>query len=57
MKIINGKKYAKNNKEYIQSLFKAGGTCVGFYKETKANPIHILTDNQRNIITNMGTEC
>lgn len=32
---FNGKKYAKNNDEFIDSLFHAGGTCNGFYKKTK----------------------
>jgi len=46
MIIINGEKYAKNNKEYIQALFKAGGTCEGFYKETRTKTI--LTDHNKN---------
>jgi hypothetical protein len=32
---INGKKYAKNEKEFTESLFNSGGTCEGYYKETK----------------------
>ena len=37
MKIINGKKYAKNDKEFINTLFdKQGGTANGYYKETKS---------------------
>ena len=35
MLIFNGKKYAKNNDEFISSLFVAGATCNGFYKRTK----------------------
>jgi hypothetical protein len=31
---INGKKFAKNEAEFMDSLFEAGGTCVGFYKKT-----------------------
>jgi hypothetical protein len=29
---IGNKKYAKNNNEFTDSLFKSGGTCDGFYK-------------------------
>ena len=29
---IGNKKYAKNNSEFTDSLFKSGGTCDGFYK-------------------------
>lgn len=28
---INGKKYAKNQAEFTESLFASDGTCVGFY--------------------------
>ena len=35
MIIFNGKKYAKNNDEFLNSLFEAGGTCNGFYKKLK----------------------
>lgn len=36
MLIIDNQKYTKNTSEFIASLFGSGGTCVGFYKETKA---------------------
>jgi len=32
---IGNKKYAKNNSEFMDSLFVAGGTCAGFYKVYK----------------------
>ena len=32
---INGKKFALNDEEFTDSLFKRGGTCVGYYKVTK----------------------
>ena len=32
---INGKKFAINDKEFTNSLFKRGGTCIGYYKVTK----------------------
>ena len=35
MLTFNNKKYAKNDKEFTESLFQTGGTCNGFYKLTK----------------------
>jgi hypothetical protein len=35
MLLFNGKMFAKNNKEMVDSLFVSGGTCIGFYKATK----------------------
>ena len=35
MIIFNGKKYAKNEKEFTDSLFERDGTCNGFYKILK----------------------
>ena len=35
MIIINGQKFALNNKEFTESLFKRGGTCIGYYKVNK----------------------
>ena len=35
MLIFNGKKYAKNNQEFVLSLFDATGTCNGYYKRLK----------------------
>lgn len=36
MIIFNGLKFAKNDKEFTESLFvSSGGTCTGFYKRTK----------------------
>jgi hypothetical protein len=32
---LNGKKFALNEKEMVNSLFQPGGTCVGFYKVNK----------------------
>ena len=29
---LNGKKFAKNDKEFTASLFDSNGTCVGYYK-------------------------
>lgn len=35
MIILNGKKFALNDKEFIDSLFNKGGTCIGYYKRLK----------------------
>jgi hypothetical protein len=35
MLIFNGKKYAKNDSEFVESLFDASGTCNGYYKRLK----------------------
>ena len=29
---LNNKKFASDDNEFISSLFKAGGTCIGYYK-------------------------
>ena len=45
---FNGIKFAKNDKEFTNSLFNEGGTCEGFYKVTKRG-VQLL-DMQKNII-------
>ena len=45
MIVFNGKKYAKNDNEMVESLFHAGGTCVGFYKTRKDGVL--LSDLQK----------
>ena len=35
MIILNGKAFAKNNNEFIDSLFTTGGTCTGYYRVNK----------------------
>jgi hypothetical protein len=32
---INGKHFAQNDAEFLNSLFNAGGTCSGYYKKLK----------------------
>ena len=46
MLIINGKKFAQNKDEFTSSLFKRGGTCIGFYKVNKKSIT--LMDMQKN---------
>ena len=48
MFILNGKKFAKNDKEFTNSLFEAGGTCVGYYKKTSSGVV--LMDMQKTVI-------
>ena len=48
MIILNGQKFAANDKEVIDSLFIAGGTCAGFYKMGK-NKV-TLFDLQHNLV-------
>jgi hypothetical protein len=43
---LYGKKYAKNDREAIDSLFAPGGTVNGFYKRTSGGIV--LLDLQRN---------
>jgi hypothetical protein len=38
---LNGKQFALNNKEFINSLFNTGSTCVGYYKPLK-NQIKLM---------------
>ena len=42
---LNNKKLARNDEEFIDSLFKAGGTCVGYYRPNKVS-ITILDHNK-----------
>ena len=43
---LNGKKFAVNDKEFINSLFDKNGTCVGYYKKNRRTLI--LMDIQKN---------
>lgn len=45
MLMFNGLKFAKNDKEMVNSLFFAGNTCHGFYKKRKNG--YLLADLQR----------
>tara|TARA_R110000764_G_scaffold40882_10_gene91502 strand:+ start:380 stop:676 length:297 start_codon:yes stop_codon:yes gene_type:complete len=38
---LNGQQFALNNKEFINSLFNTGSTCVGYYKPLK-NQIKLM---------------
>lgn len=55
MLVLNGKKYAKNNNEFMESLFVAGGTCNGFYKKTKNGvKLYDMQNNLQAFIRNDG---
>ena len=45
---LNNVKFAENEKEYTDSLFKLGGTCNGYYKRLKRKVK--LYDRQKNLI-------
>ncbi len=58
MLILNNKKFAANDKEFINSLFETGGTCVGYHKMVRGQMI--LMDHQRNrigVINRHGVLC
>lgn len=46
MFVLNGKKFAKNKAEVVQTLFERGTTAVGYYRENK--PGILLMDLNRN---------
>lgn len=46
MLTLYGKKYARNEKEFTETLFQSDGTANGFYKATKAGIY--LSDMQGN---------
>ena len=39
MIILNGKKFAKTESEFVDSLFATGGTCVGYYRVNKRHVV------------------
>jgi hypothetical protein len=41
MKTLNGLKFAKNDKEFMASLFDKTGTAYGFYKTLKGR-VHLM---------------
>ena len=45
---LNGKKFARNDKEFTNSLFAKGGTCVGYYRPYKKSIA--LMDQHKNRI-------
>jgi len=45
---ISGNLFAKNDGEFIDSLFNHGGTCLGFYKVMSNGAIRLF-DQQNNI--------
>ena len=45
MLVINGKKFAASDSEFVASLFETGFTCVGYYKANKRSIC--LMDHQR----------
>ncbi len=58
MMILNGKKLAENEKEFTDSLFEPGGTCVGYAKKN-AKSVSILDHNRNKVgcINRHGVLC
>lgn len=48
MIILNNKKFAENENEFIDSLFEKGGSCVGYAKKNKSS-ITIQDHNKNKI--------
>lgn len=49
MVVLNGKKFAETDQEFIDSLFLGNGTCIGYCHKKGMNTIHIK-DHNKNII-------
>ena len=45
---LNGTKFARNNSEFVDSLFDKGGTCSGYYKVNKCS-VSILDHNKNKV--------
>jgi len=58
MIILNNKKFASNEEEFINSLFEKEGTCVGYYKKNKSS-ITLQDHNKQKIgvINKHGVLC
>ena len=46
---INGKTFAANDREFTESLFTPGSTCVGYYKRDGHGGLFLM-DHQKNRI-------
>jgi len=52
---LNGKKFALNNKEFTESVFKPNGTCSGYYKPLKKQiKLYDTAKKLIGVITNQG---
>jgi len=58
MLTLNGKRFAENENEFIDSLFHAGGTCVGYARKNKLS-IVLLDHNKARVgvINRHGVLC
>lgn len=51
---FNGKTFARNDDEFLSSLFTPGGTCTGYYKPIKSG--FQLFDMQKNLRAFISTK-
>ena len=58
MLILNGKKFAESEEEFTNSLFEAGGTCVGYARRNRKS-VTLLDHNREKIgvINRCGVLC
>ena len=58
MLVLNGKKLAETENEFIGSLFESGGTCVGYVKYNKCS-VTILNHQKKKVgvINRHGVLC
>lgn len=45
MILFNGRKFARTESQFTESLFQSGGTCLGYYREVKGG-IKLLDHNK-----------
>lgn len=58
MLTLNGKKFARNDSEFTDSLFQSGGTCVGFYKPRRNSIVLMNMQRERiGVINCHGVLC
>ncbi len=58
MIILNDKKFALNDNEFINSLFQTGGTCTGYYKVNKRSIMLLNIQREKiGIINKHGVLC
>jgi hypothetical protein len=58
MLILNGKKFAESESEFIESLFDSGGTCAGYAKRNKRSvTLKNMQGEKIGVINSHGVLC